>query len=63
MVLALALRDFYLGLSPRYCGGGVGGEERDYHAGAMCHPVGYTLASLALKEPTFRDTATGFPMK
>lgn len=28
MVPALALRDFYLGLSPRHCRGGVGGEER-----------------------------------
>lgn len=63
MVPALALRDFYLGLSPRHCRGGVGGEEKGSRVGAMCHPVGYTLASLALKEPKFRDTATGFPMK
>ena len=63
MVPALALRDFCLGLNPRHYGGWVGREERDYHVGAMCHPVEYTLASLTLKEPTFHDNATGFPMK
>lgn len=50
MVLALAMGDFSLGLRPRHCGGGVGREERDYHVGAMWHPVGYAFASLTLKQ-------------